>query len=38
MYEVSDHCTDLTKIKIRDRWEFGKRNIKWEVSQVLVSG
>ena len=37
MYEGTDHYVVLAKIKMKGRWEYGRKNGKGKVSKVLAS-
>ena len=37
MYEGSDHYFVLAKIKIKVRWEYGRKNGKGKVGKVQIS-
>ena len=37
MYEGLEHYVVLVKIKIKDRWEYGKKKGEEKVSKVLAS-
>ena len=38
IFEGSDHYIVLAKIKIKDRWDYGRKNGKGKVCEVLASG